>query len=275
MGYDFFKQHNFNEDFEFSSELNLNVQAFGNMCEPLDEISLLAVRLRDENISHEKRLELADLILLNCERQRRGIYGLIEGEIQVNSEPLKIHLFDSLERVKLLLERLADDLDEYDVKVTVLCDLDFADRIIATDAWIFDTVLISIINNALKFNIDIGRTLNITVQLEANEDEFYIRIKDDGIGISEERMPYIFSPRCNNPAYFPVDRKSAGYGLYICKQNLDRICGSISATSVEGEGAEFTVKLQLGKECITKLCETAETVEINDERLSMLMSNLR
>lgn len=98
----------------------------------------------------------------------------------------------------------------------------------------------NILTNAYKFTEPYG-TVNIFY--EASETEAFIRIKDTGIGIAREDLPQLFDAyyRGRNAAVTAGD----GLGLFIVKENLEQLGGTISVRSEPDSGSEFTISIPL------------------------------
>ncbi len=80
----------------------------------------------------------------------------------------------------------------------------------------------------------------ITVFTATRGDQVEIRIQDDGPGIAPEHQPLIFKPRFTTKAA----GNGTGFGLSLVKQIVeDRHGGSLSFTTVPGQGSIFTVVL--------------------------------
>ena len=72
------------------------------------------------------------------------------------------------------------------------------------------------------------------------EDRFAeVMFKDSGKGIDDEVMKSIFDP------LFTTKTKGTGLGLAVCQQVVAKHGGTIQATSQNGDGATFTIKLPL------------------------------
>ncbi|HXI23881.1 MAG TPA: GAF domain-containing protein [Pyrinomonadaceae bacterium] len=66
--------------------------------------------------------------------------------------------------------------------------------------------------------------------------------KDNGCGISKDKMPFIFVP-------FWTDKKDGnGVGLYILKSNIESHLGTVSVDSTAGEGATFLVTIPIAED---------------------------
>ena len=102
-----------------------------------------------------------------------------------------------------------------------------------------DQVLTNLVENALRFTPDGGR---ITLAAKADAQWINLIVSDTGVGIPREHLPHVFE------RFYKVDRSRSehgtGLGLAISKHLVQAHGGELSATSVEGEGSEFTVKLR-------------------------------
>lgn len=68
-----------------------------------------------------------------------------------------------------------------------------------------------------------------------------ILVRDNGVGMSEEKMQQIFTP------FFTDKNKGSGLGLAISKNIIEKHGGSIAVASEEGHGATFTIFLPGGR----------------------------
>ena len=100
--------------------------------------------------------------------------------------------------------------------------------------------LLNIIGNAVKYTPESG---NVWVELEDAKDLILIRVKDNGIGIPEKDLPYIFD------RFYRVDEARArktggtGLGLAIAQQIIQLHQGNIQVLSTLGVGTEIIITL--------------------------------
>ena len=108
---------------------------------------------------------------------------------------------------------------------------------INSDAPLLRQVILNLLNNAIQA-VGQGGTVTVTTRVtDANQVMF--QVDDTGPGISKEILAQIFDP------FFTTkpQGKGTGLGLSICHGIIERLGGKISASSIEGRGASFIVKL--------------------------------
>jgi len=102
------------------------------------------------------------------------------------------------------------------------------------------TQLIRIITNLVKNAIQASQHLKkpqIIVSVSQTQKYVFIKVKDNGKGITSENIAKVFEPK------FTTKSSGMGLGLPIVKKIIETYKGTITFTSVEGEGTEFTVTL--------------------------------
>ncbi|WEK19718.1 MAG: PAS domain S-box protein [Candidatus Pedobacter colombiensis] len=109
-------------------------------------------------------------------------------------------------------------------------------------------ILMNLLGNAIKFT-DHGKII-LLLKLIANDQEnvgIYFEVNDDGIGIPEDKLNYIFETFTQ--AKTDISRKygGTGLGLAITKKLLQLYNSEIEVKSVEGEGTCFSFTLNFSK----------------------------
>jgi DNA-binding response OmpR family regulator len=103
-----------------------------------------------------------------------------------------------------------------------------------------DKVLTNIISNATKFTKPGG---NVSVSLNIVHDRIIqIKINDTGIGITPEKLPFIFDRFFQADTLRYVDQDGTGIGLSYCKELVQLMQGKITARSVVDLGSEFIIE---------------------------------
>lgn len=100
-------------------------------------------------------------------------------------------------------------------------------------------IVLNILSNAIKYN---KRSGTITIDAKEESDSVTLSISDTGTGLSQEQMKCIFEPftRVHEDGN---TIEGTGLGLSISKRLIEIMQGSISATSIQGEGSTFSISL--------------------------------
>jgi signal transduction histidine kinase len=105
------------------------------------------------------------------------------------------------------------------------------------DQSVISQVISNLLRNALC-SIAHKKTGAISIAIEEQDSLVTLEVKDNGRGIKKEDLPYIFE------AFFSRNTKGSGLGLAFCRFAMERMGGSICASSVEEEYAQFSITLK-------------------------------
>jgi signal transduction histidine kinase len=114
---------------------------------------------------------------------------------------------------------------------------------LVTDRMKLRQVAINLVNNAIKFT-DQG---SVDISFSSVPDEPFIEfsVSDTGIGMAEEFLPHIFDKFNQIDSAATRHYAGAGLGLYLVKNFVGLLGGSLSVRSKLGEGTTFTVRLPI------------------------------
>ena len=214
------------------------------------------------DLSHEIRTPL-NILQNNLEAMIDGIIPITgDGLISLNEEVIRFgRLVDNL---KILKEFETDSIKlshkefSLDKLITDICkefymaaekkniEIEYSlepnrDYLIIGDKDKLKQVFINILSNAVKFTEMNGQ---IHISLHSDADNIHVEIKDNGIGIKEEDLPFIFE-RLYRGDKSRHQVEGNGIGLTIVKNILQLHQAKIEVDSVEGKGT--TVKIQFSK----------------------------
>jgi signal transduction histidine kinase len=115
------------------------------------------------------------------------------------------------------------------------------DLTIISDETRLEMVLGNIITNAFKYYDPSKEHRFVNIRSTVNEMTLQIEIEDNGVGIPSEYSNKIFD------MFFSSDHKSkgAGLGLYIVKESLEKLNGTILVESKVGVGSKFKINLPI------------------------------
>jgi PAS domain S-box-containing protein len=123
-----------------------------------------------------------------------------------------------------------------DVDCPPLDDVVYIDR----DMW--EKVVLNLLSNALKFTFD-GR---IAIGVRRENDDAVVTVTDTGIGVAAEEIPRLFERFHRIENVRARSNEGSGIGLALVKELVDLHRGSIVASSTEGVGTTFTIRLPVG-----------------------------
>ena len=97
----------------------------------------------------------------------------------------------------------------------------------------------NILSNAIKYSDRSKANKFIQVTATVSAEKCYVVIEDNGLGIEKQYQSRIFE------MYFRAhtNLKGTGLGLYIVKDTIDRLQGSIKVESEPGQGTKFHIEL--------------------------------
>lgn len=130
---------------------------------------------------------------------------------------------------------------------------------VITDKLRLNQVLLNILENAVKYTRPGGKIYFQIQELKEQEPGFAkyeFRVKDTGIGMSEEFIAHIFESFSREQTSTVSGIEGIGLGMAIVKKIVDRMGGTIAVKSRQGKGTEVTVILPFKVNSQVVECET-------------------
>lgn len=184
--------------------------------------------LQNVQSSNQRLITLVD-DLLNVARIEAGTIKVEIGEVDLKKllDETLVEMESVFKKRKL---KVSNDLKK---KIMVRAD---ADRL--------KQVLINLLSNASKYNIEKGK---IKIEHKLTKNKVTISVTDTGIGMSPKERKKLFEKfyRVKNDETKSVD--GTGLGLFVTKEIVEKMKGKISVKSKKGEGSTFTFTLPLVK----------------------------
>ncbi|MGL4522393.1 MAG: sensor histidine kinase, partial [Bacilli bacterium] len=151
---------------------------------------------------------------------------------------------EEMKKSDVSLTQLVENLDQYYTDVCMLsnkkwrCEVGGDIRLICDELHI-RRMLLNLIDNAIKFTPEQGE---ISLRVKQNAKQVEIQVHDTGIGIVPDKLDRIFD------RFYTIDdarsaKHSHGLGLSIVKWIVSAHQGSISVTSIEQHGTQFSIQL--------------------------------
>lgn len=224
--------------------------------------------------SHDLRAPLASVLgLVNIARMEKGkdFEGYLD-KIETSVQKLDGFIRDIIDFSRNARLEIESEVIDFETLITDIFDnLKYLDekgtikRIVKVEgegAFFSDrkrlsVVLNNLIANSIKYSNPNAENPFIEVYVKQNPKQVFLQVKDNGIGIGQEHISSIFK------MFYRADSKSkgSGIGLYIVKETLDKIRGTISVQSQYGKGSTFTVLLKALKSSALDKPERVSAIE--------------
>jgi two-component system NtrC family sensor kinase len=212
---------------EINNPLAVILQKTGWLEDLLEEEELA----ESENIA-EFRKSIAK-IEEHVERARKVVHNMLGYARKMEPRLEDVDVNDTIHQTITILENHAR-INNIDIQV------DLADTIpiIAGDQAQLQQVFLNLISNAIDA---IGSNGAIEVDSRRRDDVIVVNIRDDGPGLSEEKMRKIFDPFYTTKE----SGKGTGLGLWVSHSIVSKMGGNIQVKNNSDKGAVFTVEIPI------------------------------
>ena len=195
---------------------------------------------REQVLDYLKKISTSSQHLLSLINDVLDMSRIESGKVKI--EEKAVHLPDLVHDVRSIIQpnvsakRLSLFIDTMDVE----------NEDIITDPLRLNQILLNILSNAIKFT-PTGGMISIRIAEKngapAGRACYEFRIKDNGIGMSEEFQKHIFEEFTREENSTVSGIQGTGLGMSITKNIVDLMGGTIAIESEPGKGSEFIVNL--------------------------------
>jgi signal transduction histidine kinase/ActR/RegA family two-component response regulator len=162
------------------------------------------------------------------------ISRIMHGRIPLRREPVSVADFvnDGVETCRSILNARRH-------RLTV--ELPPTPLAVIGDATRLTQVIANLLTNAAKYTNEGGQ---LTVKAYREHDEAVIAVRDNGIGIRADQLPYIFDLFCQGDRSLARTEGGLGLGLTLVRRLVEMHSGAVYATSEgPGKGSQFVLRL--------------------------------
>ncbi|HWS00164.1 MAG TPA: HAMP domain-containing sensor histidine kinase, partial [Prolixibacteraceae bacterium] len=183
---------------------------------------------------YERVEEFASYIKYSSQQAMDLLTNLLEwsriqtGRIQLNSEYFELGI---------LVHRIISLFNNTVIQKSITISTEFPNNLtVYADKDMIETIFRNLISNAIKFTHPNGK---ISVSFRQNQDELLVAVRDDGVGISPEKVEKLFRIDENHTTRGTHNEKGTGLGLMLCKEFVEIHGGKIWIESEPGKGSVF------------------------------------
>lgn len=190
----------------------------------------------DVNIDRETTRSMLQLVNRQAERLQHLVKRVLDitttNQLKLQKELHPLHHIVEEIMMAYRLKYSGNNL-QLDFRHESACDDVLLDRF-----W-FTTLLLNILENAVKYNDKPVK--RITIHTASDKKNIYLSITDNGLGMSKESQQHIFDKFYRHKQHRNTDIMGLGLGLYYVKQAVEAHQWKIQVESEPGTGTTFTV----------------------------------
>lgn len=192
-------------------------------------------------IMGEKAKHHFKIMKQNCYRLLRLTNNLIDmTKIESGFFELNLHNHNIIQVVEDITMSVADYVRHKGLEL--IFDTDTEEIMMSVDADKIEKILLNLLSNAVKFSKPGGE---ISVNIKSCSDMVIITVKDNGIGIPEEKLGIIFERFRQVDSSLTRNYEGSGIGLSLVKNLVELHGGRILVSSEYGKGSEFSIELPI------------------------------
>ncbi|MFD1850522.1 ATP-binding protein [Oceanobacillus bengalensis] len=191
--------------------------------------------------SKEEKNDLAKIIHEESLRMGRLVNDLLDlarmeaGHIQLNKDIIDVETY-----VSRIMKKFNGVANDNQIHLSLAKDIKMREAYVDPDR--IEQVLTNLIDNAIRHTDKNG---NVSVSISNDEKLFQVSVKDNGSGISEEDLPFVFE------RFYKADKsrtrnkvkKGTGLGLSIAKNIVVAHEGTINVKSKLNQGTTFSFQI--------------------------------
>lgn len=202
----------------------------------------LAMKKADQGVIDRFAIEVASV----SAHELLDLIGDILDIARIESGHLSLHPKRS--NIKSLVEAVARMFDGLarQKQLSLVCESSpAADVDVLIDPIRFKQIVSNLLSNAIKFT-DTGEVrliLTLGLAADAQHTAICLRVKDTGVGISEEDQSLLFNPFVQSSNNTQSARQGSGLGLVICRELCEMMGGQLHLSSVEGLGTQVEIMM--------------------------------
>lgn len=178
-------------------------------------------------------------------------------KIESGNMELQMVQSDVIPFLKYLSESFSSLAEENKINLTLYSEID--SLIMDFDSNKLTSILSNLLSNAIKFTPENGKIIVHINQInQKDQPHLFLKIKDSGIGISNEELPNIFNRFYQKDASTIRKHEGTGIGLALTKELVELMNGSIEVKSILDKGSEFSILIP-----VTRNAPLTSKMEVN------------
>lgn len=207
---------------------------------PITSIKALTERLLDQKVKDPARLkEYYSVILGDADNLSRLVSNFLDfAKIEDGKKQYDFEETDILNWMPQTINNLRNKYPQNGIKFKTHIVAEIP--LISIDQNAMELAINNLLDNAIKFS---SGMIVVEIFVETDENNLYLKIRDNGIGIQKEDINKIFEKFYRGRNAPEHTSTGTGLGLTLVKQIIEAHCGMVSVESKVGGGSVFTLTI--------------------------------
>ncbi|RYZ52809.1 MAG: HAMP domain-containing histidine kinase [Sphingobacteriales bacterium] len=216
---------------------------------PVNSLKSFLELLSEDQLSEEERQMVQHELLMQTQSTSDMLFNLLSWS-KTQMEGVKMNI-RNLE-LRGVLQKTLEFQEQAAVRKDIDLDWDVKPGlVVAVDEDMLQLVVRNLVQNAIKFTQPGGK---ITIVSTVEQGKCCIKVSDTGIGMTAEQQAQIFTLNAGTTSGTRQE-KGVGLGLVLCREFTELQGGSISFSSIPGEGSVFKI-------CLPAIADQASVLHV-------------
>jgi signal transduction histidine kinase len=211
---------------------------------PMTSINGFVEGMLDGTIPKEKHKMYLEIVSSEVKRLTKLVKTMLDlSRIESGRDKITVSKIDINELIRHVVIRLSGKIEEKGIQPEI--EISDDQLFVMADGDKIEQVLQNLIDNAIKFT---DKDKTIVIATEVTGDKVKIIVRDEGAGISEEDLKFIWDRFYTVDKVRSANKSGTGLGLSIVKSIIEQHNETITVTSKVNVGTEFVFTLQYAGE---------------------------
>jgi len=237
---------------------------------PLTAIIGYGESLLDETLSDEEKRESSEIVIQSGKHLLELVNDILDHSKidadKMSTEKITVKLLPILDEIKTYF---APKAAEKQIDFSIQYDFPLPQEI-ETDPTRLKQILINLCANALKFTEN--GSISMIIRCDKPAEQLFVKITDTGVGVRQEQLDKLFDPFAQAAPSVARQHGGTGLGLSISKRLAEMLGGTVTVSSVYGEGSQFEVSISTGPLEHIKLLKNKS--EINQQKHNLAVAEI-
>lgn len=188
------------------------------------------------NLPASEMVSILNKLKIASDKTYKLVHDLLEWSVlQTGSLGINKQMYSIKDVVNQSIELLLTQAKNKKIEIIIECNSELQ---VLTDPNIISTIIRNLVTNAIKFSFQESK---VWVTVQQRIKGYDICVKDQGIGMTQEKADKIFDIKKNQSTKGTNNEEGIGLGLYICKELVELLEGMVKVNSNPNEGTEFVL----------------------------------